>query len=281
VRREYPSVNVIALERNLGFAAGNNVGLRRACGDLLLLLNVDTKVPDGALREMMAVMEREPTIAMLGCQHCDADGGPQVCYHSSFAGPLHGRFPAAQAKPLDGALDVAWISGACMMARREVYDRIGGLDTDYPLYYEDVDWCFRAWEAGWRVGWAPGIHILHDVGGSSGGMSQAERRALQLTSESIFYRKHCSRAEVWWWWARGTALGVRRAVWEAVRLCLWPRRRVLRKLCGRLDELSVYARLGCGLCRRRGGYRSVVEAGGGPGLCPTDRPRDDRGCDAP
>jgi GT2 family glycosyltransferase len=281
VRAEFPSVRLIALEENIGFAAGNNAGLREASGRLLLLLNTDTEVPQGALCEMVARMACERTIGILGCQHYDRDGRRQVCHAASFPGPLRGCLAVPVGGSSEGIGDAAWVSGACMLARRELYDQVGGLDEEYPLYYEDVDWCFRAWQSGWRVVWAPDIAIVHDVGGSSGQMLQSEKRTWQLISESLFYRKHCAPGRVWLWWIGGAFRRSRRVIWGCIRCCVWPRRRALRRLGGHLGELSAFLKVGCRLWRRRTSPPSGSDVRDGAASPPADRPRDASRCEVP
>jgi hypothetical protein len=253
VRRFAPEVQVIEVGQNRGFAAGNNLGMRRARGRYLLLLNTDTELPPGALPALLAHMQRNPEVGFLGCSHRDRAGQPQVSYERSFSGPLARAFRGMAEPGEDGLLDVAWISGACMMARRELYQQIGGMDEDYPLYYEDVDWCYRAHLRGWRVCWTPGVSIIHDVGGSSASLSQARKRKLQVLSESVFYRKHAGLlSSLWWLGANLTgccwhlALGV-------VRFVSWPRRRTWHRLRYRANELAAFlgAALGQFLPRQR------------------------------
>jgi GT2 family glycosyltransferase len=248
-------VKAIPLGRNHGFAAGNNAGLRQAKGGLLLLLNTDTEMPRATLEAMVAEMKRDSTIGLLGCHHYDQEGRPQVSYQASFGGPLC-RFTEAAPRPAAGeALEVAWISGACTMARREVYERVGGLDEDYPLYYEDVDWCYRARLAGWRVCWLGGVGLMHEVGGSSSTMTQERKRRLQVWSEAVFYRKHAG-VGAWLFWLLtnllssycGTLVGL-------LRFLLRPRRRTFKGLRHRWNEAAAFtvaAYRSCAFPARRG-----------------------------
>ena len=174
------------LERNDGFAAGNNAAIRPALEEAdppcyVLLLNPDTIVRPGAIRELIAFMEGHPDVGIAGSRIEELDGTPQrsVFRFPSVLGELEkglrfgpasrilGRWVVAPKVPdVSGPTD--WVSGACFMVRREVFEAIGLLDESYFLYFEEVDFCHRARRAGWPCWFVPTARVVHLVGQSTG-----------------------------------------------------------------------------------------------------------------
>jgi N-acetylglucosaminyl-diphospho-decaprenol L-rhamnosyltransferase len=174
------------LPENGGFAYGNNQAIRPALAsdqppDYVLLLNPDTVVRPGAIRQLLEFMQSQPRIGIAGSRLEDPDGTPQ---YSAF------RFPSV-ASELDQALRFGpvsrilnksiiappipneqtptdWVAGASMMVRREVFEAIGVLDERYFMYYEEVDFCWRARQAGWACWYVPESRVVHLVGQASG-----------------------------------------------------------------------------------------------------------------
>jgi GT2 family glycosyltransferase len=170
VARRFPSVQLIRNRRNLGFAAGNNVGLEAATGNLLVLLNQDTRVHPGFLAGLAAAFD-DPTVGLAGCKLLYPDGtiqhagahvrGPRgETEHHGHLEPDDGRF--------DAKTDSEFVTGAALGISRQALAEIGPLDEAFaPAYYEDVDWCFRARNAGWRVVYVPEAVVTHYEGASA------------------------------------------------------------------------------------------------------------------
>lgn len=175
-----------AVNPNLGFTGGNNIILQPALRSTdqpkyVLLLNADTIVHRDALRLLLDFMDAHPSVGVAGSGLEFPDGAPQC---SAF------RFPSAWSEfessvnlglitrvlrrwvvtlPLSShACEVDWVSGACMIIRREVFEDIGLLDQGYYTHYEDVDFCFNAGKAGWAVWYVPDSRVTHFVGQSTG-----------------------------------------------------------------------------------------------------------------
>jgi GT2 family glycosyltransferase len=177
IRREFPEVTMIDVPRNLGYAAGNNLGIARARGRYILILNPDITVRPGAIDALIEYMDAQTDIGVLGPRLVHPDGSLDVsCYR--FPDPLIpayrrtplGRLPAGR-RALDRYLmndfdhartsDVDWLLGAVLMVRREALAKVGPLDDRYFLYFEDTDWCRRFWEAGYRVVYFAGVEMVH------------------------------------------------------------------------------------------------------------------------
>jgi N-acetylglucosaminyl-diphospho-decaprenol L-rhamnosyltransferase len=197
VAREFPEVR---LERcaNIGFSAANNLVLRRSPAGAILLLNPDTEVYEGTLERSLERLTADPAIGMVGAKLVRPDGELDHACKRSFPTPLAalahftgiGRGTDASASLSqyrathlddDEPGEVDAINGAFMLCRAAAIAQVGLLDEGYWLYMEDLDWCRRFWDAGWKVFYEPGAVALHVKGGSSG-----ERRAWR--QEIAFHR---------------------------------------------------------------------------------------------
>lgn len=165
LERDEPRIRVIRNGSNLGFAAGNNVGLAAARGRHVCLLNSDTVVTAGWLERMLAVLEADRSIGLVGPVTNSITGGQQlesIGYDPVSLRGLSG-FAAARAASEAGRRDEAlWIVGFCLLIRDEVIARIGGLDERFGQgNYEDTDYCLRAFLAGWRSAVASDSFVHH------------------------------------------------------------------------------------------------------------------------
>jgi N-acetylglucosaminyl-diphospho-decaprenol L-rhamnosyltransferase len=179
-------IQVEAMPRNGGFAYGNNVVLRQAMAansppDYILLLNPDAAVREGAIAPLIQFLDDHPQVGLVGSRLEDPDGTPQT---SAF------RFPSIWSE-LDHGLRLGvvsrliqhrrlamplvmepclsdWLAGASLMIRREVLSSAGLFDEDYFLYFEEVDFCHRAQQAGWECWYVPESRVVHLVGQSTG-----------------------------------------------------------------------------------------------------------------
>lgn len=177
LRTDFPEVRAIASPVNGGFAAGNNLGLLAARGRAVLILNPDLVVFPGALDRLLAFLDAHPEVAVVAPQLANPDGTTQLsCYRFPDAWiPILRRTPLGRlgfAQPHlrryllsdwdhSQTRSVDWALGACLMVRTAALERVGLLDERYFLYYEDVDWCRRFWEAGFAVTYHPAVRLVH------------------------------------------------------------------------------------------------------------------------
>ncbi len=200
-RRERPDAELIVNERNLLFAEGNNVGIRRALergARFVLLLNNDTEVDPGfaaALADALAGDDRAGI------------AGPKILYHDDpkriwYGGggftpglwiPRHERIRRLDGEAPDRRGETAWVSGCAMLVRREVFEAIGLLDPSYRIYCEDVDFCLRARRAGWRCLYEPGARVWHKVSSSSGGGMTPFKLENRIASTALLFARHRPR----------------------------------------------------------------------------------------
>lgn len=183
VRSEFPGFTLLPQPANVGFSRGTNIGLAAATGGYLLLLNPDTVLLDQAVPQMMAYLEAHPPVGIVGPRTLNADRSVQST-RRRFPSPLLAAVESTWLQPLaprglldsyyvrdaadDATVPVDWVQGSCMLARRQVYTQIGGLDEGFVMYSEEMDWCRRAKDAGWGVVYLGSAQIIHHGGQSSG-----------------------------------------------------------------------------------------------------------------
>jgi GT2 family glycosyltransferase len=181
VRNRYPEVRLLAQSANLGFPVANNIGIRSATSDLILLLNPDTVVAPDALRLSVDAADRNRAVGIIGCRLVYPDGALQ--YECARRLPalmdpivetfyLHVLFPGSRVfgrhlmSYWDHGSDqsVECISGAFMLLRRRMIDSVGLLDDRFFMYYEDLEYCARARRAGWEVFYCSEAVVTHHSG---------------------------------------------------------------------------------------------------------------------
>jgi GT2 family glycosyltransferase len=207
VRQEFPWVKLITSQENLGFPRGNNVGIKQAVGRHILLLNPDTVIIDDALSVMVNHLDNHVDIGGLGAQLLNQDGSVQssrrrfptiltAIFESTWLesiapSSIHHHYYALDL-PDDEIADVDWVTGACLMVPRRVIDRIGLLDEGYFMYSEELDWCRRIVDAGWRVVYLPQAKIVHYIGKSSE-QAVTERHINFQRAKLRYFRKYYGR----------------------------------------------------------------------------------------
>ena len=201
VRSAHPWAEVIALPENVGFAAGNNVGLRRAKGRHCVLLNSDTVVLPDALEKCVRHLDAHPDVGVVGPQLLNPDGSKQNCIHNypGFATELvpkgiletllPRRYPSKRFEHRE-PIDVEAVLGACLFVRREVLEDVGLMPEDYFFFLEETDWCFRIRRAGWRIQHLPDARVVHIFGASTKKKVPAETRIEYHRSLYRFFRKN-------------------------------------------------------------------------------------------
>ncbi len=209
VEGEFPWVRLVR-RPNIGFSAANNIVLREALRDLeseyVLLLNPDTELRDGTLERCLRRLDAEPSLGMVGCKLVLPTGELDHACKRSFPTPLSalGHFTGVgRREGAPGSLsgyratelgedepgEVDAVNGAFMFVRTRAIREVGLLDEGYWLYMEDLDWCYRFWRAGWRVGYEPSAVALHVKGGSSSGRRGYRQEVAFHRGMGRFYRK--------------------------------------------------------------------------------------------
>jgi hypothetical protein len=174
---QHPEVKFIALDRNDGYAAGNNRGIEAASGRYVLVMNPDITVRPGAIDAMVKFMDDNPAVGVSGPKLLKPNGQvDESCFRfHHWMTPIYrrtplGRLPVGQREngrytmsdfDRQQTRDVDWLLGAVLMVRRSALERVGQLDEKYFLYFEDTDWCRRFWQAGYRVAYFSGATMVH------------------------------------------------------------------------------------------------------------------------
>jgi GT2 family glycosyltransferase len=203
IRDAFPAVNVIANVENRGFAAANNQAIRVSRGEYVLLLNSDAFPKSDAVQRLVAYLDANPGVAVVGPRVLNRDESLQKsCY--PFPGPwravcdyllLTAAFPNSRlfgdyrAWAHDDERVVDFVIGACMLVRRCALDQVGLLDEDFFFYGEEADWCRRFHSAKWKVCFTPSAEIYHLNGAS--GATQPDRVLNEFRrAQERFMRKH-------------------------------------------------------------------------------------------
>ncbi len=182
VLRDFPGVNLILNERNVGYARACNQAAGKVVEPYILMMNSDTVLSAGTARELVAYMEENPGVGVVGPRILNSDGSLQYSCREfpsvpdAFAHGFLGLFKKgnrATARYMktgwahDRDAEVDWVSGCFFAVRRAAFEELGGFDERYYMYVEDVDLCWRAWQSGWRVAYLPRADVRHHVGMSS------------------------------------------------------------------------------------------------------------------
>jgi GT2 family glycosyltransferase len=220
VAERHPWVHLIRSAQNLGFAAGNNLAARHAKGRVLLLLNPDALPARGSVARGLALMDSDPSVGLAGARLLADDGAtqpsarmfPTLMQEAIVLSGLAARFPKSRwfgrldrtwADPASAA-PVDWVPGAFALVRRDLFERLGGFDERFFLYYEEVDLCRRIRAAGYRVQYWPELRVHHIGGVSARTVAGATvaRSGSQLTlwrarSGLLYYRKNHGWLTAW------------------------------------------------------------------------------------
>lgn len=210
LKNKFPQVKIIENSSNLGFAKANNIAIKQSTGKYVLLLNSDTLVKDNCIQICLNYIDKHIDVGALGCKVLLENGLLDHACKRGFPNPkaslwyilgLHKVWPKNKEF---GAYTLSYINensisevdsltGAFMLLRKEVIDKVGLLDENFFMYGEDIDWCFRIKEAGWKIIYYSDAEIIHLKGGSS------KKKRLKTIYEFhramiLFYNKHYRRS---------------------------------------------------------------------------------------
>jgi GT2 family glycosyltransferase len=224
IEEEFDGIRVFRRD-NRGFAAGNNVALAEARGRYVLLLNPDVEIRSGTLGELVGAMDERPRLGLASVVQRDAAGDLQLSIRR-FPSPLRSLGEALFAAywPVlrtyqeletretryehEGRAD--WLVGAFLIARREAAQAVGPLDERFFLYSEEIDWCYRFWQAGWPVAHLPTMTVTHYTGDRTRGDLMAQLSHSRL----LFADKHYG-------WAKKLGIRTSLALGHAIRIAVF------------------------------------------------------------
>ena len=205
VRERWPMVQLIEPGANLGFSRGNNAGIRATTSDLVLLLNPDTLVPRRAISMLVARLTSDARIAAVGPRLVDGDGRPELSFgwtmsplgelrQKTLSGLYQRQFGYAVRRVEQWTQEPGpreWLSGACLLVRRDDLEAAGLFDERFFMYTEDVDLCASLRALGKTIVFVPDAQVTHLRGRSASRNPQTER--LRRQSQLAYYAKHHPR----------------------------------------------------------------------------------------
>jgi len=212
IKNNFSNVTLIDNKKNIGFSRANNLGLKISKGKYLLLINPDTLVSEDTFTEMIKFFETHPEVGLAGCKILNPDGTLQLACRRSFPGPwtsfckvtgLSSLFPKSKIFArynltyLDEkkSYEVDAVSGSFMMFTRKVYEEIGGLDEEYFMYGEDLEYCYRIQKSGYKIYYVASTQIIHYKGESTKRSSIDETKFF-YSAMHLFVKKHFSTSFV-------------------------------------------------------------------------------------
>jgi GT2 family glycosyltransferase len=204
MRSEFPNVQLIVNPTNAGFSHACNVGYRATSTPLVLISNGDIEAPAGFIEAIRAKMGANPTVGILSPVLLSEEGKliqMSWGWNLTFLGEFRAQFLSPKNVVKSGLVRrivsrlqraerrVPIVAGACMLLRREMLDKVGGMDEGFELYFEDADLCVRCWKAGYEVLFVPGVHVHHGLG-QSGKSIRTKIELIYRQSQIYYYRKH-------------------------------------------------------------------------------------------
>lgn len=194
IRTSHPEVRIISNQKNFGFGSANNQGMRIATGDLFLLLNSDAFPRPDAVTALCDFLAKNPKAGVVGPRLLNSDGTLQVsCY--PFPSPSYawmenlGLSKGYSCWPHNTLRRVDFVSGACMLVRRRIFEQIGGFDESFFMYAEEADWQRRICNANWEIFFLPDACVTH-LGGASGNPGTGDFNGHMFASLDIYQKKH-------------------------------------------------------------------------------------------
>lgn len=253
VKNLFPRVHLIQNSRNLGFAEANNQAILKSQGRYVLLLNPDTVILSKALAKLVWFMDIHPDAGAAGCMLLNPGGSIQYSMRNfpTFLNQLsecfflHRLFPrvaffgemVCDLERYEQTRIVDWVSGAALIVRKEAISQIGLLDESFFLYSEEKDWCYRAWQVGWKIYYYPEAQFIHHHGESG---TDPNLFSHLLRSRVKFFQNYNSPARTWLF-KKIVALRllIRISLWFILSLIDWRGSRARNKLKVYLKGLAV------------------------------------------
>ena len=210
IKNNYPKITLICNDQNVGFTKASNQAIRQCSGEFILWLNTDTIIMPDTLNKLINFMDAKPDCGIVGPKVLNADGSFQAQCRRGMPTPMASFFYMFRLNkiwpnnktiggyllsylPVDEENEVISVSGCCLFARHKVWDQIGPLDESILGFGEDIDWCVRARNAGWKVWYNPAAEIIH-LKGLGGVHVYPYHKVLFLHQAMwIFYKKHLKK----------------------------------------------------------------------------------------
>lgn len=208
LRDNFPTVGIVALDKNYGYAGGYNKALEQLDADLFILLNSDVETPEGWCEPLVDYMMQNPDVAAAMPKILAYNDKERFEYAGACGGFIDGfGYPFCRGRILstvekdegqyDDARDIFWASGACLAFRADVFSTCGGFDADFFAHMEEIDLCWRAASAGWRISVVPQSAVYH-LGGGTLASNNPRKTYLNFRNNLAMLYKNLSSASLWW-----------------------------------------------------------------------------------
>lgn len=187
-------LQILELQKNVGFGKAHNAGFEKSRGEYVLLLNPDTQILPGALKTMLDTFENDDQIGIVGPLLVDANGKLQAeCFgvrRTPFSTIKNKIFGEKKSRAPEGAeiFETDWISGGAMLVRRDIFKKAEGFDENFFMYFEDVDLCLRAKKFNAKIAVNPKARIFHESGRSH--ESERKKKKHYYASQEYYLKKH-------------------------------------------------------------------------------------------
>ena len=206
INENFPSFKLICSQENLGFGRASNLGVANSQGNYLLFLNTDTILIENTLEILCKYLEQNPNVGVVGPRIIFQNGRYQLSYGNlpnlfvefidkvrcALDNRFHGLLSTFYDRWPSNIQEVDWVTGACLIIRRDVFEQIGGFDESFFMYFEDKDICKRVKELGYKVIYYPKTTIIHLLGSSSHGIRKSVNKYYR-DSQSYYYQKHLGK----------------------------------------------------------------------------------------
>jgi N-acetylglucosaminyl-diphospho-decaprenol L-rhamnosyltransferase len=208
IRDNFPQFKLICSKNNLGFSKANNLAVKHSQGDHLLFLNTDTILTENTPKILSEYLKQNRDVGAIGSRITFEDGSYQLSsgklpnlaielwdkikyaldrrWHQLFSGIYNRQYSTVR--------EVGWLTGACLMIRRDVFEQLGGFDENFFMYFEDKDLCKRVRDAGFKVIYNPDTSLIHLLGGSSHGVKKSVNTYYR-DSQLYYYQKHLGQVQ--------------------------------------------------------------------------------------
>lgn len=206
IQNNFPTFKLICSDSNLGFGKANNLGVKQSQGEYLLFLNTDTVLIENTPKILADYLTANQDVGAVGSRLTFKDGSYQLScgrfpnlviefiykIRAKLDYQWHQQFSVFYDRQYSKVQEVGWVTGACLMMRRDVFEQIGGFDENFFMYFEDKDLCKQVKELGYKVVYYPETTIVHLLGGSSHGIKKSVNKYYR-DSQIYYYQKHLGK----------------------------------------------------------------------------------------
>jgi GT2 family glycosyltransferase len=211
IKEKFKGVIFLRNEKNQGFGKLVNQGIKKSCGEYLFVINHDIIIKGSAIQELLDFIKRNKSVGIVSPKLINFDGKTQdsafkfyswrtILYRRTFLGKFSfakkylDKFLLKKEMIKGGIVDVDWVMGSAMMMSSKTVSLVGGVDDNFFMYFEDVDWCRRFWENGYKVVYNPTVTVAHYHGKASG-----NKGAMQAVIANKYTRTHIRSALIYFW----------------------------------------------------------------------------------